>query len=41
MRSMMTIAICDMKTEDTKSQVLFWIMLSSTYEQHGVENVSF
>lgn len=29
----MTIATCEMKEEDTKSQVLFWEMINSTMEQ--------
>lgn len=37
----MTVATCEMKEEDTKSQVLFWKMLNSVMTQNGFPEADF
>ena len=37
----MTIAICDMQSEDVAAQTVFWRNLNAVLERHGVENLNF
>jgi hypothetical protein len=37
----MTIAICDMQSEDVAAQTVFWRNLNAVAERHGVENPNF
>ena len=40
-QELLTIATCEMKEEDTKSQVLFWEKLNITMEQCGYQGADF
>ena len=40
-KKVMTIAICDMQSEDTEVQVHFWRSLNAVMSQHGVLNPNF
>ena len=37
----MTIAICDMQSEDVVAQTVFWRNLNAVVERHSVENPNF
>ena len=37
----MTIAICDMQSEDVAAQTVFWRNLNAVLERYGVENLNF
>ena len=37
----LTIACCDMQSEDGAAQILFWINLNSVMTENGVPNVNF
>ena len=37
----MTIAVCDMQSEDCTAQVLFWRNLNSVVQRHGVDDIQF
>lgn len=40
-QSLQTIAVCEMKVEDTKAQIKFWKMLNGVMKKHGLESVEF
>ena len=40
-KKVMTIAICDMQSEDTEIQVQFWRSLNAVMQKHGVANPNF
>ena len=40
-KKVMTIAMCDMQSEDTEVQVQFWRSLNAIMHRHGVENPNF
>ena len=40
-KKVMTIAMCDMQSEDTEVQVQFWRSLNAIMRRHGVENPNF
>ena len=37
----MTIAVCDMQSEDCTTQVLFWRNLNLVLRRHGVDDIEF
>lgn len=37
----MTVAICDMQTEDADSQCLLWYNLNNLMKNHGISNINF
>ena len=37
----MTIAICDMQSEDAEAQELFWTQLNTVMRENGVDTVNF
>ena len=40
-KKVMTIAMCDMQSEDTEVQVQFWQSLNAVMHRHGVRNLNF
>jgi hypothetical protein len=40
-KKVMTIAMCDMQSEDTEVQIQFWKSLNTVMERHGVANPNF